>query len=317
MAKIIAILVFDQFLLLDAAGRITAFEAPARGISPPPYRIKVLARRAGAVTSSSGARVYAEAMKRQRRIDTLIVVGGLGKRAAMGCSQTLAFVRRCARYARRVCSVCSGSYVLAAAGVLEGRRASTHWRESTRFAQMFPNVHLDPDQIYTRDGNIWTSAGVTAGIDMALALIAEDLGETVAKRVAQELVVYYRRPGGQSQFSPLLEIGAPEHRFTGLLAWIREHVGSKHTVAKLAARVHMSARNFSRAFTFATSLSPAKAVERIRLDIARERVESSDSPIECIAEAVGFGEPERMRRAFVRTFGQSPQGLRRAARGAR
>jgi transcriptional regulator GlxA family with amidase domain len=215
---------------------------------------------------------------------------------------------------RRVCSVCSGAYVLAQAGLLDDRRATTHWFRTPDFQRRYPNVKLEPDCIYTRDGKVWTSAGITAGIDLALALIADDLGEEVARRSAQELVVYHRRPGGQSQFSALLDIERAEGRFTPLLAWMRERLEEPLTVEMLAAQANMSPRNFARAFTAETGVTPAKAVERLRLESARERVEHSADSIDIIAQDVGFGDPERMRRAFVRAFGQPPQALRRLAK---
>ena len=314
MARTIGFFIFDQFQLLDAAGPIAAFEMPTHGMKPAPYRLKVIASSGALVTSSSGVAVPAEPMSAQRAIDTLIVAGGQGSLQAMRCRRTLRFIREQARKARRLCSVCSGTYVLAAAGVLDGRRATTHWGRSSHFTRTFPNVRLQPDQIFTRNGNVWTSAGVTAGIDLSLALIGEDLGEPVAKRVAQELVVFHRRPGGQSQFSALLEIGQDDSRFASLLAWAREHVSEDLSVERLADQVNMSPRNFARAFVRATNVTPAKAVERIRLEVARVRVENSADPIEMVANWAGFRDSERMRRAFLRAFGQPPQSLRRAAR---
>jgi transcriptional regulator GlxA family with amidase domain len=175
-----------------------------------------------------------------------------------------AFVRAAVKSARRVASVCSGAYVLAQAGVLDGKRCTTHWRRTPDFRERYPAALLEPDRIYTRDGKIWTSAGITAGIDLALALIADDLGEEVARKSAQELVVYHRRPGGQSQFSALLDIERTEGRFTELLGWARERLDDALTVEALAARSNMSARNFARAFTAETGVTPAKPVERLR-----------------------------------------------------
>lgn len=314
MARTIAFFIFEQFQLLDAAGPIAAFEMPIRGMKPAPYRLKVIASSGGSVISSSGVAMPAEPVSAQRAIDTLIVAGGQGSLQAMRCPKTLRFIREQARKVRRLCSVCSGTYLLAAAGVLDGRRATTHWGRSGHFMRTFPNVRLQPDQIYTRDGNVWTSAGVTAGIDLSLALIGDDLGEPVAKRVAQELVVFHRRPGGQSQFSALLEIAQDDSRFASLLSWVREHVGEDLSVERLADKANMSPRNFARAFLRATNVTPAKAVERIRLEVARVRIENSADPIEMVADWAGFRDSERMRRAFLRAFGQPPQSLRRAAR---
>ena len=316
MARTIAFLIFDDFQLLDAAGPIAAFEMPARGMQPVPYRLSLIAASAGPVRSSSGVTMQAEAMDAVGPIDTLIIAGGQGTIAAMDCPAIRDFVQREAARVRRLCSVCSGAYVLAAAGLLDGRRATTHWRRSPHFARRFPQVKLEPDRIFIRDGHVWTAAGITAGIDLSLALIGDDLGEPVARQVAQELVVFHRRPGGQSQFSALLDIGAPEGRLGTVLGWIREHVGEALTVERLAEQSHMSPRNFARAFTREIGMTPAKAVERIRLEVARERIESSAAPIEQVAAITGFRDPERMRRAFLRAFGQPPQALRRAARAA-
>lgn len=312
--RTIGVLIFEDFQLLDASGPISAFEMPTRGITPPPYALQVIAPVAGPVRSSSGAVMMAEAMPRQPAYDTLIISGGSGARAAMVDPKVQAFVRAAMKSARRVCSVCSGAYVLAQSGILDGKRCTTHWRRTPDFRECYPKALLEPDRIYTRDGKIWTSAGITAGIDLSLALIADDLGEEVARKAAQELVVFHRRPGGQSQFSALLDIERSEGRFTRLLAWARERLDEALTVEDLAAHANMSPRNFARAFTAETGVTPAKAVERLRLEAARERVEHSAETIECVARDVGFGDPERMRRAFVRAFGQPPQALRRLAR---
>ncbi len=310
----IGVLIFEDFQLLDAAGPIGAFEMPMRGMQPPPYSLQVIAPAAGAIRSSSGVAWMADAMPRQPRYDTVVIAGGIGTRAAMFDPKVQAFVRAAMKTARRVCSVCSGAYILAQAGVLEGKRATTHWGRTPDFQKRYPAVKLEPDCIYTHDGKVWTSAGITAGIDLALALIADDLGEEVSRRTAQELVVYHRRPGGQSQFSALLDIERVEGRFTPLLAWMRERLDKELSVEALAGKAAMSPRNFSRAFLAETGITPAKAVERLRLESARERVEHSAEPIDVVARRVGFGDPERMRRAFVRAFGQPPQALRRMAR---
>jgi transcriptional regulator GlxA family with amidase domain len=316
MTRTIGILIFDDFQLLDVTGPIAAFEMPMRVIQPAPYRLKILALKPGQVRSSSGVCLTAEGLEEAGEIDTLLVSGGWGTRAPANCPITLDFIRGQAERARRVTSVCSGSMILAAAGLLDGRRATSHWGRAHQFPRLYPKVKFEPDRIYIRDGKFWTSAGITAGIDMALALIAEDLGEPVARRVAQELVVYRRRPGGQSQFSALLEMERPDGRFSALLGWMREHLDEPLTVEQLADQVSMSPRNFARAFATETGMTPAKAVERLRLEAARELVEGASDPIDQIAERTGFADPERMRRAFIRGYGQPPQALRRAARAA-
>jgi transcriptional regulator GlxA family with amidase domain len=226
----------------------------------------------------------------------------------------VAWTRRQAASARRMASVCSGAFLLAEAGLLDGRRATTHWGQSERFARRYPKVRLEADRIFVQDGPVWTSAGITAGIDLALALIEEDLGEAVARRTAQQLVVHHRRPGGQSQFSELLDLGGANGRFGPLLDWARERLAEPLGVERLAEQAAMSPRHFARAFAAETATTPAKAVERLRLEAARLRTETTREPLDRVAEAVGFGDPERMRRAFLRAFGQPPQALRRAAR---
>jgi len=313
MTRTIGFLVFPAFQLLDAAGPITAFEIAGRFV-PDAYRLVLLAREAGPVTASSGMAMYATAFANAPDLDTLIVSGGEGTRTPAICETTLAFVRATAATARRTASVCSGTYVLAAAGLLDGRRATTHWRRSADFQRRYPAVRLEPDKIFVQDGSLWSSAGITAGIDLALALIGADLGEDVARQTAQELVVYHRRPGGQSQFSALLEMRGG--RFDGLLTWARENLAQPLTVEQLSRQAAMSPRNFARLFAAETGATPAKAVERLRVEAARALLDSQPLQVEDVALETGFGDQERMRRAFVRAFGQPPQALRRAARTA-
>ena len=212
--RAIGVMIFEDFQLLDAAGPISAFEMPMRGVSPPPYSLQIIAPDAGPVRSSSGAIMMAEAMPAKPAYDTLVIAGGWGTRTVMQDSQVQAFVRAAVKSARRVASVCSGAYVLAQAGVLDGKRCTTHWRRTPDFRERYPQAMLEPDRIYTRDGKIWTSAGITAGIDLALALIADDLGEEDARKSAQELVVYHPRPGGQAQVSAPLDIERDGGRVT-------------------------------------------------------------------------------------------------------
>jgi transcriptional regulator GlxA family with amidase domain len=309
----IGILIFPNFQLLDAAGPISVFEIAMRYAGQTPS-IKVLAVKPGPVRSTSGAEMLARAIKPSGAITTLIVAGGEGVGAASKCETTLALVRTMVKRGVRVASVCSGAFVLAEAGVLDGRRATTHWQRTSQFLSLYPKVKLEPDRIFVRDGNIWSSAGITAGIDLALAMSAEDFGDEVAQKTARQLVLYNRRSGGQSQFSSLLELKAPAGRFAPLLAWAREHLDAPLTVEDMAERAGMSSRHFTRAFIAETGATPSKAVERLRIEVARLRVQSSSEAIERVAETTGFRDPERMRRAFIRAFGQPPQSLRRAAR---
>lgn len=312
MPRKLAVLIFPDFQILDATGPIAAFEIASR-MSANTYDLRIMAADAGLVASSSGAAMQAGALDVQG-IDTILVAGGNGSRIAAVEPRTQAWLREASATARRTASVCSGAYVLAEIGLLDGRRATTHWQHSTHFPKRYPKVRLEPDRIFIKDGPVWTSAGITAGIDLALALIAEDLGEEIARAVAQQLVVYHRRPGGQSQFSALIEMGGHGGRFADLLDWMRGRLGETLTVERLADQAAMSPRHFARTFAADTGLTPAKAVERLRLETARERVEATAEPIDQIACDAGFGDPERMRRAFLRAFGQPPQALRRNAR---
>ena len=313
MARRIGFLIFPDFQILDATGPLAAFEMASR-YAPGSYELRVIAADAGAVRSSCGAAVIAEPLRGAARLDTLIVAGGIGTATAMADKRVQRFVRAAAGKCRRTASVCSGAYVLAACGLLDGRRCTTHWNRSPDFQKRFPAARLEPDRIFVRDGTIWTSAGITAGIDLSLALIAEDHGDAVAKQCAQQLVVYHRRPGGQSQFSALLEVERPDGRFGALVGWMREQLHTDLGVERLAAQAAMSPRNFARAFLAETGMTPARAVERLRVECARARIEDGAEPIDRIAIATGFNDPERMRRAFLRAFGQPPQALRRTAR---
>ncbi len=312
MTRKIAVVIFPDFQILDATGPIAAFEIAGR-ISPGAYALEVLADGGGEVASSSGVRIVARPLD-EAAYDTLVVAGGNGSRKFADLQPTFDWLRRRAASARRTASVCSGAYLLAEAGLLDGKRATTHWSRSDDFARRYPKVRLEPDRIFVRQGEVWTSAGITAGIDLALALIEDDLGSAVAKQTAQQLVVHQRRPGGQSQFSALLDMGGVHGRFAGLMDWIRERLAEPLGVERLADQAAMSPRHFARAFTAETGVTPAKAVERLRLEAARVRVEAGHDPIDRVAEASGFRDPERMRRAFLRAFGQPPQALRRAAR---
>ena len=309
----IGVLVYPDFQLLDASGPISVFEIAFRYANTR-TPIKVISAKPGPVRASSGVELLAKKFGSPAAITTLIIAGGDGVERAARQTSTIRFVQNVAHRGTRVASVCSGTIVLAEAGLLDGRRATTHWVRTRQFLSAFPKVKLEPDRIFVRDGNIWSSAGITAGIDLALAMVAEDYGEVIAQRTARQLVLYHRRSGGQSQFSSLLELKTPSGRFGPLLTWAREHLGARLSVDDLAECAGMSARHFTRAFIAETGTTPSKAVERLRIEEARARVQSSSEAIERVAETTGFHDPERMRRAFIRAFGQPPQALRRAAR---
>ena len=306
----IAVLVFPDFQLLDAAGPLAAFEVASR-YRDGHYALSVVAAQPpGLVRSSSGVAWAAEALPRASEVDTLLVAGGDGVDTAMADARTRRFVQRCAARGARMTSVCSGSLLLAATGLLDGKRATTHWCRSEQFARQFPQVQLEADRIYVNDGRLWTSAGISAGIDLALALIADDLGDRVARQVARQLVVYYRRPGGQSQFSALIEMDRSRGRFKPLLDHVRRHLREPHRVDDLAEHACMSPRHFARAFQAETGLTPAKAVEKLRVEAARAALESGAASVQRVAADCGFGDPERMRRSFQRLLGVPPSTLR-------
>jgi transcriptional regulator GlxA family with amidase domain len=309
MRRAVAIVIFPGSQLLDAAGPTAAFEIAER-FRPGSYELTLLGPTGGEVESSSGLRLSTQPLN-GGPFDTVIVSGGDIIRSLPAAEMIDNWLKRMT--ARRIASVCSGAYLLAEAGLLNGRRATTHWANTDDFGRRYPKVRLEAERIFIRDGDVWTSAGISAGIDLALALIEDDLGPEIARRTAQQLVVHQRRPGGQLQFSALVELGGRTGRFVALIDWMRAHLAEPLTVERLADRAAMSPRHFARAFAAETGTTPAQAVERLRLEAARMAVESGHAPLERIAENTGFGDPGRMRRAFLRTFGQPPQVLRRTA----
>ena len=310
----VGMLIFEDFQLLDAAGPIGVFEMPMRGMDVPPYSITVYSLAGGLVRASCGVEMMSRKLPARLTLDTLLVSGGEGTREGMANTALLETIRDLSSRTRRTCSVCSGSFLLAAAGLLEGRRATTHWRRSESFQRLFPETRLDADRIFVRDGRFWTSAGITAGIDLALALVEDDLGDEIARRAARELVVHQRRQGGQSQFSVMQDIRLASGRFDDLIGWVRTNLHADLSVEALAERAAMSARNFARVFRTETGVTPARLVEKLRLEAARERVEATSQSIQTIASETGFGDPERMRTAFLRAYGQPPMVLRRQSR---
>jgi transcriptional regulator GlxA family with amidase domain len=311
----IGFLVFADCSMLDFTAPMCAFDVANRLLepAPPAYAMRVLSEKGGLVRSSSGAAMWTEPLGRAS-FDTLVVSGGRAPRESAVPEVVIAWVRRMAKKARRTTSVCTGAFVLAAAGLLDGRRATTHWRMAGVLQRLHPEVEVESDRIYIHDGPVWTSAGISAGIDLALALIEDDLGVELARAVARELVVYHRRPGGQSQFSSLLEMDPPSSRISQALVYAREHLHEELDVDRLAEVACLSRRQFDRAFAAETGQTPAKAVEKLRVETARLRVEEGGESLEMIARATGFADPERMRRAFLRVYGQPPQAIRRAGR---
>ncbi|PVX85014.1 GlxA family transcriptional regulator [Paraburkholderia unamae] len=250
------------------------------------------------------------------RVDTWIVAGVNDPLSVGAPQETLAFLRRAGGRARRVAGICTGGFVLAEAGLLDGRRATTHWFYARELQQRFPGVQVEDDRIYIVDGPIWTSAGMTAGLDLALAMVERDLGAEVARSVAHKLVMYQRRSGGQSQHSEMLALAPKSDRIQTALDYARRNLNRALTVEQLAEAVHLSPRQFSRVFTAETGQSPARAVEGLRLEAARLMIEQSTHPLDVVARETGFRDRRHMREAFVRGFGVPPQAVRRDARAA-
>jgi transcriptional regulator GlxA family with amidase domain len=312
---VIEILAYSGVQLLDVAGPLQVFasanELVTRQGEPPLYAPLVVSTGAPVVAASAGLGLVAAPLTPTRApLDTLLVAGGPGVHAAAADPAILHWVRARAARARRVASVCTGAFLLAAAGVLDGRRAATHWMYCAKLAQRFPAVRVEPDPIFVCDGPVWTSAGVTAGIDLALALVEEDLGRAVALAVARYLVVFLKRPGGQAQFSAALSLQTAEDKFGALHEWINGHLGDDLSLSILADQAGMSERSFSRRYAEAAGQTPARAIERLRIDAARRLLSDSRLPVKRIAQRCGFGSEETMRRSFLRLVAVTPQDYR-------
>ncbi len=304
----IAFYIHPGHQLLDLAGPLDAFRAANAVGGRLLYDMHVLSARGGRVVGNAG--VHIDTCPPNGAAPHTLVVAG-GDVELMRQPGEVAAVRQLAGAADRVAGVCTGAFLLAETGLLDGRRATTHWSCSRDLQRRFPTVIVEPDRIFVADGRVWTSAGITAGIDLALALIEADGGVDLSRAVARELVVYHRRPGGQSQFSGLSLLDPASDRMRLALAYAREHLAEPLPIERLAEAARLSLRQFGRAFRAETGETPAKAVERLRVEAARLRIEEGSEPVEVIARAVGFVDPERMRRAFVKRLGYPPQALRR------
>jgi len=314
----VAIVTFPSFQLLDVTGPWEVFGRTTRYLREQGlaggYTLELLATRGGSVASSSGLPLaVSKPLARVRgALDTLVVAGGVGTADALADRALVDFVRTAAGRARRTASVCTGAFVLAEAGLLDGRRATTHWNACARLAERYPKVRVEPDPIFVRDGRIWSSAGVTAGMDLALALVEEDHGRDVALGVARELVLFLKRPGGQAQFSAQLSAQLAEREpLRDLQAWMADHPTADLSVEALARRVAMSPRHFARVFKHETGATPARAALAARVEAARRRLEDGADGLEGVAQASGFGSAEVMRRAFLRTLRVGPAVYRR------
>jgi transcriptional regulator GlxA family with amidase domain len=308
--KRIGVLVFPGFQILDLAA-IAAFELANMHAGKTLYKVELLSEEGGLVVSSSGVSTDSKRFT-AARFDTLLLTGALTIEPTS--EKMCRFLRAGLRRARRMASICTGAFGLADAGLLDGRRATTHWAFAQELQKRHPAIKVQPDRIFINDGPVWTSAGMTAGIDLVLALVEEDLGVEAARFIAKKLVVYHRRAGGQSQYSALLALEPRSDRIQQTLVHARANLRDALSVEELAEVAHLSPRQFSRAFKAETGQSPAHAVENLRVEAARALIDEGSLALGVVALETGFGDPERMRRAFLRTLGQPPQSVRRVAR---
>jgi transcriptional regulator GlxA family with amidase domain len=306
----IGLIIPPGFQMMSLAAT-SAFEV-ANGETPQGrYELELLSEHGGPVVSSLGLALETRRFE-DPTFDTLLVAGRLVP--APSSPVLLDFLRAALSVTRRVAAICTGAFILAEAGLLDGRRVTTHWAFARQLQNQFPTVRMEQDSIFIADGPIWTSAGMSAGIDLALGLIEQDFGSALARSVAQKLVVYHRRAGGQSQHSTLLELDAKSDRIQSALTYAKRNLRTPLSVEQLAEAAHLSPRQFSRAFHAETGQSPAKAIEHLRVEAARLMMEQTRHSIDVVAAETGFADRERMRRAFLRAFGQPPQAIRRSAR---
>lgn len=306
----IGFVVFPGFQVMGFAAT-SVFEVANLAAGDELYRIRLLSETGGLVATSAGFAVQTEAFD-DSVFDTVIV--GTGMQPVPSSAGMLGFVRNCVQTMRRVAAPCMGAFILAEAGVLDGRRATTHWFVARELQNRYPLLKVDEDRIFIKDGNVWTSAGMSAGVDLALAMVEEDYGAELARSVARKMVLYHRRAGGQSQFSALLELDPKSDRIQTAVDFAKKNLRSTLSVEELADVARLSPRQFSRTFRLETGQSPAKAVENLRAEAARQLMEQGRLSMDAIANETGFADRERMRRAFLRVFGQPPQAMRRNAR---
>ncbi|MCB1383680.1 MAG: GlxA family transcriptional regulator [Notoacmeibacter sp.] len=314
MTRSIECLIFEQANLLDISGPLQVFATAndwcAEGVAPYSVALRAASQR---VETSSGITLEAVPLDRERPApDTLLVTGGRGVHEACRDARIVEWLKARAAQSRRVASVCTGAFLLAEAGLLDGRRATTHWMECGQLAARHPSIRVEADPVFIGDGPVWTSAGVTSGIDMALAMVEHDLGHAVAMAAARDLVVFLRRPGGQAQFSAPLSLQMMPGRFAELHAHVAANPALRHALADMATRAGMSERNFHRRHLEETGMTPRAAVERIRVEAARSLMESAGLPVKDVARRCGFGSADAMRNAFERQLGRTPAQWRDA-----
>jgi len=309
--KRIGFIAFPDFQVLSLS-TLSVFECANMLANEPLYDLRILSEAGGSIRTSSGLTLETRRFD-ESEYDTLIVLGTLVAKPTFSAG-LLAYVRDAPRNARRVASICTGALVLAEAGLLDGRRVTTHWAYAREFRERFPKVKLEEDRIFVIDDPIWTSAGCTACVDLVLAMVEKDEGRELARSVAKELVLYHRRGGGQTQHSALLELQPKSDRIQSALDYARCNLDVPLTVEELAKAACLSPRQFSRAFVEETGQSPARAIENLRVETAKMMLEEGRHSIDIVARETGFGSRDRMRRAFVRRFGQAPREIRRDAR---
>jgi transcriptional regulator GlxA family with amidase domain len=306
----IGFIAYPNFQVLSLC-TVSVFEC-ANMLAPEPlYDLHMLSETGGPIGTSSGITLQTRKFD-ETEFDTLIVLGTLVEQPTFSPG-LIAYVKDAPNKARRVASICTGALVLAEAGLLDDHRVTTHWAYARYFRERFPNVNLDEDRIFVIDGRIWTSAGCTACIDLALAMVERDAGKALARAVSKDLVMYHRRAGGQTQHSALLELEPKSDRIQSALEYARGNLQIPLTIDRLAGAAHLSPRQFSRTFQQETGQSPAKAIETLRIETARLMVEQARHSLDVIARDTGFGSRDRMRRAFIRSFGQPPRQIRRDA----
>lgn len=312
MHKTIAFFLFPDFQIVDLAA-VSVFEIANSLAGGPRYELLMLSESGGLISSSALAKVETQACTRHD-YDTLIVAGSTAPiRSTPG---GLRFLRDAGAASRRTASICTGAFLLAEAGLFDGRRVTTHWCQARELQRKYPKIKVEEDRIFINDGKFWSSAGMTACIDLALAMVEADAGVEIARAVARQMVVYHRRSGGQSQFSALLELEPKSDRIQNALSYAKANLRKPLSVDELADAAHLSRRQFSRSFRLETGHSPAKAVETLRVEAARSMLEQGNHPIDVVARENGFDDPERMRRAFLRAYGMPPQAIKRQLRSA-
>src|SRR5262245_11603102 len=312
-----AMLAYPRAQILDVTGPLEVFARTARWLRDhhrqrvPAYEVEIIAPTAGAIVMSSGLQLVAERSYRDaERIDTLLIAGGIGYEDVLADAELLQWLRRRSRSVTRIGSICTGAFILAACGLLDGKAVATHWAYCDELARAAPRCHVNADALYVRSGNVYTSAGVTAGMDLALSLVEADWGKATALAVAQALVMFLKRPGGQSQFSRYLQAQQREDPFGTLQLWVLENLDADLSVERLAARVGTSVRHFSRQFRAVVGLSPAAFVQRVRVEEARRRMEDGNARLKDVARRCGFADEQALRRVFRHLLGVTPAEYR-------